>query len=64
MLLRAQAAGVSASFLNQPIEVAELRGEVRRLVRRHGSPQLVVRLGYGPPVRPTPRRPLSAVLVS
>ncbi|HEY7148242.1 MAG TPA: hemerythrin domain-containing protein [Gaiellaceae bacterium] len=61
LLLRAAQDGVSASFLNQPIEVAELRAPVSELARI-GVPQIVLRMGYGPPVKPTPRRPLSDVV--
>jgi hypothetical protein len=64
VLLRARAAGVWSSFLNQPIEVAELRPRVAEAIGRQGEyPQLLVRLGYGPSVRPEPRRPVKRVLV-
>jgi iron-sulfur cluster repair protein YtfE (RIC family) len=62
VLLRAAQDEVSASFLNQPIEVEELRAAVGRLAGG-GVPQIVLRLGYGPAVKPTPRRPLSDVVV-
>lgn len=62
VLLEAAASGVSASYLNQPVELGELRPEVARAVGRAGWPQLVLRLGYGRPVQPTPRRPLWQVL--
>ena len=63
VLLTASAAGVSTSFLNQPVEVADLRPRVAALVReaadpgvpgRRGgmpadaSPQIVLRLGCAP----------------
>jgi hypothetical protein len=64
VLLRAQAEGVSASFLNQPVEVRELRLRLRDALGERGFPQGVLRMGYGPPVRPTPRRPVTEVLVS
>jgi len=60
VLLTATAYGLSASFLNQPVEVPTLRPKVARLIgARH--PQLVLRLGYGPNVPPAPRRPARAV---
>lgn len=62
LLLRAQVDGVSASFLNQPIEVSELRPRLQCIAGRDGFPQMLLRLGYAPPVRPTPRRPVSDVL--
>jgi hypothetical protein len=61
-LLEACVAGLQSSFLNQPIEVAHLRPRLRKLLDRSGFPQLVLRLGYGPEARPTPRRDLDEVL--
>ncbi|MBA4068099.1 MAG: nitroreductase [Isosphaera sp.] len=61
VLLRARAGGVDASFLNQPIEVPGLRARLRALLGTPGHPQLLVRMGYGPAVRATPRRPVSEV---
>jgi hypothetical protein len=49
-LLRAYADGVAVSFLNPPIEVAELRPRLRNVLRLAGYPQLLLRLGYGPEV--------------
>jgi nitroreductase len=63
VLLRARAEGVWASFLNQPIEVPELRPRLREAIGVEGYPQLLFRMGYGPEVRPTPRRPAEEVLV-
>jgi hypothetical protein len=56
--------GLAASFLNQPIEVPELRPKLRSVVGSKGEPQLLLRIGYGPRVPPpTPRRPLEEVLL-
>lgn len=63
VLLRAQVDGVAASFLNQPIEVEELRLRVLALTARPGFPQLLLRLGVGRPSQGTPRRPLAEVLL-
>jgi hypothetical protein len=63
VLLRARSEEVWASFLNQPIEVPELRGQLSGPIARNGFPQLLLRFGYGVEVPPTPRRPLSSVLV-
>ena len=63
VLLTATANGISASFLNQPIEVSELRPRLADLLDTQGFPQILLRMGYGPAVRPTPRRPVSEVLV-
>ena len=57
ILLRSAVEGVSASFLNQPVELPELRQRVRALLGLSGFPQLILRMGY--PVgedRRTPRR--------
>lgn len=64
VLLRATQDEVSASFLNQPIEVAELRPRVAELAGRSGVPQLVLRLGYGPEAKATRRRPVAEILAS
>ena len=58
VLLRAYADGVAVSFLNEPIEVAELRPQLGNIVGLTDYPQLLIRLGYGPEVPPnaTPSR--------
>lgn len=61
VLLRARAEGVYASYLNQPIEVPELRPRLRDVVGASGLPQLLLRMGYGTEVRPTPRRSATEV---
>lgn len=63
VLLRARAEGVWASFLNQPIEVPTMRSKVRDLMDLKGFPQLLVRMGYGPKVKPTPRRTAGEILI-
>lgn len=63
VLLRACAAGVYASFLNQPIEVAELRPHVRAVLGMRQVPQVLLRMGYAAEDRPTPRRTVEEVLV-
>ncbi|HSE66705.1 MAG TPA: hypothetical protein VLB12_06945 [Gemmatimonadales bacterium] len=64
LLLNLQADGVSASFLNQPVQVAPLRERLRALTACPGFPQLVLRLGYAPDIAPTPRRDPSEVIVN
>lgn len=64
VLLTVTAAGATAAFLNQPIEVAELRPKLRDETGIEGMPQILLRLGYGPEVPPTARRPLDSVLVA
>lgn len=63
VLLLARAGGIWASFMNQPIEVPELRVKLRDLLGRTGLPQILLRMGYGPEVRPTPRRTAGEVLM-
>ena len=63
ILLRACAAGIWSSFLNQPIEVPSLRTALREFLGRSDFPQVVLRMGYGPDVPPTPRRSVSEVLL-
>jgi nitroreductase len=62
VLLRATASGLYASYFNSAIEEPELRVRLREALGEMGSPQLMFRLGYGLEVRPTPRRPVDAVL--
>jgi nitroreductase len=63
VLLAAQGEGAAASFFLQPIEIPELREKLTRLLgEQSGYPQIAFRLGYGPKVPPTPRRPLAEVL--
>ncbi|HEU4384632.1 MAG TPA: hypothetical protein VFR85_14185 [Anaeromyxobacteraceae bacterium] len=64
LLLRATASGFVASFLSQPLEVPEVRNRLRRQVGEAGHPQVLLRVGYGPKPRPTPRRPVDLVLRS
>jgi hypothetical protein len=63
MLLVARSENVWSSFLNQPIEVPELRGRVKNAIKRNeGFPQLLLRMGYGQEVEPTPRRSVEEVI--
>ncbi|HET6383789.1 MAG TPA: nitroreductase [Armatimonadota bacterium] len=63
-LLRAAASGLSASYLNQPIEVEEMRPAIKDLTGRDGYPQILLRLGYGGVALSTPRRdPESLILL-
>lgn len=64
LLLAMTAEGVVASFLNAPVEVAELRPRVAEILGRNGYPQLILRLGYSEPAEPTPRRSLHTVIES
>lgn len=61
VLLNATASGLSASFLSQPIEVPYIHADLRNLLGGRHHPQTVLRLGYGHPPAPTPRRPVATV---
>lgn len=56
VLLKAQTEGMSASYLNQPIEVEDLRTKLQGVLGTGAFPQLLLRLGYGQTERSTPRR--------
>lgn len=56
VLLTATMHGVSASFLYQPIELRDVRGGAAPAWPWPENPQIIVRLGYGPPALKTPRR--------
>ena len=64
VLLEAHTEGVAASFLNQPLEVPELRTKVAEAIGRNDFPQILLRLGYSDPAPVTPRRPLKEVLLT
>jgi len=64
VLLVATIEGLSATFANQPLERPALRWLVRDPDEPIGFPQMIMRLGYGQPVPPTPRRDVSEVVVT
>jgi hypothetical protein len=61
-LLVATAEGLSASFMNQPLEHHDLRWQVRSPLTGVGVTQMIMRIGYGVPVPATPRRPVAEVM--
>lgn len=65
-LLLATSAGLSASFLNQPLHTEALRRQVASLLEERGHPQMLVRLGHphrsAPPLVLTPRRSVQEVM--
>jgi nitroreductase len=63
VLLTAVAAGLQASFLNQPLEVPALRARLASELGLSGYPQLLMRFGYGQAGSATPRRPVRDVLL-
>ncbi len=63
VLLQAQAYDLHASYLNQPIEVPVLRPRVAKLVNTDEHPQLILRMGYGSAIEPTPRRRIRDMMI-
>lgn len=64
VLLALTDAGATASYLNPPVELEELRPRLRELIQCKGTPQLLMRFGYGPSAAPTVRREVDDVLIS
>jgi hypothetical protein len=55
--------GIQYSFLNQPVEVDGLRGQLWSMLRSSRPPQLILRIGYARPVaKAMPRRPVDSVV--
>lgn len=63
VLLQARSEEVWASYLNQPIQIAELRPRLCEILERTGFAQQLLRMGYGRDIKPTPRRPVDEVLL-
>ena len=61
LLLVATNEGLVASFMNQPLEQDELRRQLRSPLTGHGHTQMLMRIGYGVPVPPTPRRSIAEI---
>ena len=62
LLLTLTSLGVQYAFLNQALEVPELRREVWGVLRTAKPPQLILRIGYAKTQqKPMPRRPVKAV---
>ncbi|MFJ6939709.1 Acg family FMN-binding oxidoreductase [Streptomyces sp. NPDC101132] len=62
VLLRATTDGLATSMTSHPLEWPQLRWAARDPLACAGHVQMVLRLGYGPPGTPTPRRPAAEVL--
>lgn len=63
VLLTATTLGLSASFMSQAIEVRPVRDELRRALGGTLEPQTVLRIGFGSPVPPSPRRTVRELLL-
>ncbi|BAL88959.1 hypothetical protein AMIS_37390 [Actinoplanes missouriensis 431] len=64
VLLTLTDAGLAASLISQPIEVIPARDQLRRSLGRTGFPQMAIRIGYGRPGHPSPRRDVSTVIAT
>ena len=62
VLLAATVGGANASYLNQPLELKRTRDVLRRELDLPGYPQLILRIGAGAEVAPTPRRSIGEVI--
>jgi hypothetical protein len=63
VLLMLTASGATAAFLNQAVEVETLRPRLQDAIGTACVPQLLMRFGYAPAVRPSVRRPIDQVLI-
>lgn len=63
VLLTATALGLSASFISQLVEVPSARQSLRQVVGGYTYPQAVLRIGFGTPTHPTPRRDVADCLL-
>lgn len=65
MALTMTALNIKSAFLNQPIEVAAMRGQFQSAIGLGAAlPQLLVRFGYADPMPRLLRRPIEQVIVS
>lgn len=62
ILLFAASENLSASYLNQPLEVPDLKNKLIGSLKLKGVPQQILRMGFGKDVKPTPRRNVDDVL--
>jgi hypothetical protein len=64
LALKLTSLNIKSAFLNQPIEVAELRSQFQRALGLGAfAPQLLVRFGYAAPMPRSLRRPVEEVLL-
>jgi len=65
LALQAAALDLRTAFINQPVEVPELRPQIASYLGiDNGRPDLIVRIGHGPEMPRSLRRPLEQVMVT
>jgi hypothetical protein len=64
LLLHATSQGVSAAFHTQPLELPQLRQQIRTEFTDGDCPQMLLRLGRGGHTAVTPRRPVPQLLIA
>jgi len=65
MALTMTSLNIKSAFLNQPIEVADVRGQFQTAMGLgEAKPQLLIRFGYADAMPPSLRRPVEQVLVN
>jgi hypothetical protein len=63
LALKMTSLNIKSAFLNQPIEMAEVRGQFQSALGMEDAlPQLLVRFGYSDPMPSSLRRPVEHVL--
>ncbi|MBN1633383.1 MAG: hypothetical protein JW917_04375 [Ignavibacteria bacterium] len=62
ILLFATSENLSASYLNQPLEIPLLKEKLVNTLKLKGFPQQILRMGYGKDIKPTPRRNVDEVI--
>ncbi|WP_442931345.1 Acg family FMN-binding oxidoreductase [Micromonospora sp. NBC_00330] len=62
VLLTATDSRLAVSMLSQPIEVPRAREQLRLALGKYGTPQMVMRIGYGQSGRPSPRRDVDEMI--
>ncbi len=61
-LLTAADERLATSMLSQPIEIPELREDLRRMLGEAGRPYMVIRIGFGQSARASARRDVDSVI--
>lgn len=62
--LQADLFGIRTAFVNQPVEVADLRAALKRAINTKGVPQLLIRFGYADYAAYSLRRPVDDVIAT